>query len=109
LIAAARTSLPVLAAVISRFAVLITNDSGPAHMAYALKTPCVTVFGGADPARYGPHQAGPFQVIAYPVECRPCTFSDCPIGTICLENVHPAEVVRAAERLMRANPAPHPG
>ncbi len=107
-IAAARTSLPVLAAVISQLSVLITNDTGPAHMAYALNTPCVTIFGGGDPTRYGPSQPGPFQVIAFPVDCRPCTYTECPIGTICLENVSPEEVVRAAGRVIRPMPSPQP-
>src|SRR5205823_9492312 len=91
------TSLPVLGAVIARLAVLITNDTGPAHIAYALETPTVTIFGGGDPQRNGPLQQGPYCVLAHPVPCRPCDVPVCPIGYICLEGITVAQVVDAAE------------
>ncbi len=51
---AGQESLLVMAALISRLSVLITNDSGPAHIAYALATPSVTLFGETDPREWGP-------------------------------------------------------
>jgi ADP-heptose:LPS heptosyltransferase len=56
-----RTPLPVLAAVIRRLALLLTTDSGPAHLAYAVDTPTVVVFS-REAERYGP--PGPPHVIA---------------------------------------------
>jgi ADP-heptose:LPS heptosyltransferase len=50
---AGKTSLPVLGAVIDRLSVLITNDSGPAHIAYARQIPTVTLFGHTDPKIWG--------------------------------------------------------
>src|SRR5207248_457595 len=44
-----RTSLVGLGAVIARLAMLVTNDTGPAHIAYALETPTVTIFGAGNP------------------------------------------------------------
>jgi ADP-heptose:LPS heptosyltransferase len=51
---AGRTSLPELGAVIASLAVLVSGDSGPAHIAYALDTPSVTIFGATSPAEWGP-------------------------------------------------------
>jgi ADP-heptose:LPS heptosyltransferase len=95
---AGRTSLPVLGAAARRLAVLLTNDSGPAHVAYALRTPAVVVFGSTDPARWGPLERDRHRVLAAPVGCRPCGYDDaCPIGLPCLERVAVRHVVEAAE------------
>jgi ADP-heptose:LPS heptosyltransferase len=94
-----KTSLPVLGAVISRLSLLLSNDSGPAHIAYALGTPSVTIFGATDPARWGP-SGGPHAVLSRPVPCRPCASTDCPIGTPCLIGLDVGAVVEAAERVM---------
>jgi ADP-heptose:LPS heptosyltransferase len=51
---AGKTSLATLGAVIARLSVLVANSSGPAHIAYALGTSTVTVFGNASVERYGP-------------------------------------------------------
>ncbi len=63
-----RTSLPVLGAVLARLSLLITNDSGPAHIAYALAVPTVTIFGDSDPARWGPPADVKFRFIAGRIE-----------------------------------------
>ncbi len=94
---AGRTSLPVAGAVIRRLAVLLTNDSGPAHIAYALGTPTVTLFGGTDPRRWGPPPRPGHRVLAHPVPCRPCESDACPIGYACLERITVEQVVQAAQ------------
>ena len=95
-----RTSLPVTGAVIQNLAVFLTNDTGPAHMAYALGAPTVTIFGGGDPLRNGPAVQGPFRLLAHPVPCRPCETGSCPIGLLCLESIPVEAVVAAAEEVM---------
>jgi ADP-heptose:LPS heptosyltransferase len=95
-----KTSLPVSGAVIQRLALLITNDSGPAHIAYALNTPTVVVWGGEDLERYGPPQVGPFRVLLHPVDCRPCGYAQCPIGYICLEQITPELALNACEEVL---------
>jgi ADP-heptose:LPS heptosyltransferase len=100
-----RTSLGVLGAVISRLAVLITNDSGPAHVGYALGMPTVTVFGGSDPRTWGPGARAGHRVLAHPVPCRPCNHGRCPIGSPCLHGVTVEQVVEAASDLMQRGPA----
>jgi ADP-heptose:LPS heptosyltransferase len=93
---AGRTSLAVLGAVIAQLAVLVTNDSGPAHVAYALGTPTVTVLGGGRPAAYVPLMDGPYRILSYEVPCRPCDYADCPVGYTCLEGVTVQQAVEAA-------------
>lgn len=98
---AGRTSLPELGAVIQRLTLLVTNDTGPAHIAYALRTPTVTVFGGGDPRTYGPLVDGPFRPLVHEVACRPCSYRECPIGYRCLEGVTVGQAMEAAEEVMR--------
>lgn len=98
---AGREPLGEMGAVIFRLDVLITNDSGPAHMAYALDTPSVTVFGGTSPGEWGPLDERIHRVIAYEVPCRPCNYQVCPIGYTCLQGVSVPEVVAAARDAIR--------
>ncbi len=93
-----RTAVAVLGAVIERLSVLVTNDSAPAHLAYALGTPSVTVFGGTEPWRWGPPRSPAHAVLAHPVPCRPCSGDHCPIGFRCLEAISPGQVAAAAMR-----------
>ena len=70
-------------------------------MAYALGTPTIIVFGGTDPAAWGPPPGGPHRVLAQEVSCRPCDYLECPIGYPCLEGVSVPQVVAAAEDVIR--------
>src|SRR5690349_4259706 len=109
------TTLPALGAVIARLAVLVTNDSGPAHIAYALGAPTVTIFGGSDPEAYGPPHAGPFRVVLRDVPCRPAgslPCASCAYGHRCLTGVAVADVLAAAEEVIGAHgtyDGPSPG
>ncbi|GAC1467282.1 MAG: glycosyltransferase family 9 protein [Ktedonobacteraceae bacterium] len=96
-----KTSLVVLGAIIARLSVLVTNDSGLAHIAYALDTPTVTIFGAGDPQTNGPFHPGPFKVLARDVLCRPCGNSTCPIGYLCLDGVSVKNVFQATGNIMR--------
>ena len=97
---AGRTSLGVLGAVIARLSLLLTNDSGPAHIAYALGVPTVTIFGETDPARWGPPEGGPFRVVRRDLPCRPCAEDGCLFGYECLSAVTVDEVVGAASEVI---------
>ena len=90
------TSLPALGAVIERLDVLVTNDSGPLHVASALGTPTVTIFGSTDPARWAALKRDRHRALVHPISCRPCDHVECPIGYICLQAVRVEEVVDAA-------------
>lgn len=89
---AGRLSLNELVYIISRLTLLITNDSGPMHIAAATKTPLVAIFGPEDPALLGPYtSANLCRVISKLVDCRPCNKAKCDLPR-CLDLITPAEV-----------------
>lgn len=96
-----KTSLVVLGAVFSRLSLLVTNDSGPAHIAYALHVPSVTIFGGTDPARWGPSEGDESRVVVNPVPCWPCDYWECPVGYRCLEGISVQTVLQKAYEVFR--------
>ncbi len=97
---AGRTSLAELLGIVCRLDLLITNDTGPAHIGYVLNVPTVAIFGGGDPNRNGPLNPGPRRILAYPVPCRPCEAPECPIGYVCLQHIDIDQVVEAAQEIM---------
>ena len=68
---AGHLDLLTLAAILERLDLLITGDTGPMHLAAAVATPIVAVFGPSDPARYAPR--GPLdRVVRVDLPCSPC-------------------------------------
>src|SRR5437899_921845 len=65
-----KTTLKELISLLRRVRVLITNDSGPMHLAAALGTPVVAMFGPTDPIRTGPYGAG-HEVLRAGIPCSP--------------------------------------
>jgi ADP-heptose:LPS heptosyltransferase len=63
--------LLVLAALFERVDLLLTGDTGPMHLASAVGTPVVAVFGASDPRRYAPRGASD-RVIRVDLPCSPC-------------------------------------
>ena len=83
----------LLTALLSEIDVLVSGDTGVAHLAAALGTPAVTLFGPTDPTLSAPR--GPVRVLAHPVPCAPCFYRECPIDHPCLRDLH-ASAVRDA-------------
>jgi len=81
-----RTTLRQLAAVLSRADLFIGNDSGPMHIANALRTPVVALFGPTDPCVTAPFQE-PSTYIRKPVACWPCAYRDCPFDHRCMTSI----------------------
>lgn len=71
-----RTTLKGLAALLGKAKVLVTNDSGPMHVAAAVGTPCAAFFGPTDPKRTGPYGEG-HRIISAGAGCAPCFRRDC--------------------------------
>jgi lipopolysaccharide heptosyltransferase II len=87
-----------LAAVIERASVLVSNNSGPVHLASALGTPVVDLYALTNP-QHAPWQT-PHRVLFRDVECRWCYRSECPQQHhACLLGVAPDEVVQATLEL----------
>jgi heptosyltransferase-2 len=96
---AGKTSLETLIGVLAESCLMITNDSGPMHIAAALGVPTVAVFGSTDERVTGPF--GPrTRVVKHQVECSPCLLRECPIDHRCMNGVTVAEVCRAALELI---------
>lgn len=96
-----KTSLETLIGVISQSSLMLTNDSGPMHVAAALGVPTVAVFGATNDIVTGP--CGPrTRVVKEPVECSPCMLRECPIDHRCMTRVSAEAVCRAAREVLRA-------
>jgi len=92
---AGRTTLKELVAVIAEGRVMATNDSGPMHIAAAVGTPVVAIFGPTNPRRTGPYGKG-HRVLAGRAACSPCYRRRCLLGGTdairCMRNIGPDEV-----------------
>jgi heptosyltransferase-2 len=96
-----KTSLETLIGVLAEASLVITNDSGPMHMAAALGIPTVAVFGSTDErvtAPFGPRT----RIVKHPVECSPCLLRECPIDHRCMNRVTVDDVCNAARELVGA-------
>ncbi|MGI8556264.1 MAG: lipopolysaccharide heptosyltransferase II, partial [Pyrinomonadaceae bacterium] len=92
-----KTTLAELAAVLSVCDLLVSNDTGPAHIAAALGTKTLVIFGPTNPVTTHPIGA---EIIRKEVECSPCMLRDCPIDHRCLTRISAAEVFYQALNLL---------
>jgi heptosyltransferase II len=90
-----KTSLETLIGVLAESSLMITNDSGPMHIAAALGVPTVAVFGSTDERVTAPFGART-RVVKNPVECSPCLLRECPIDHRCMNGVTVDDVCKAA-------------
>ncbi|RPJ55354.1 MAG: lipopolysaccharide heptosyltransferase II [Acidobacteria bacterium] len=92
---AGATSLPSLMALISLCNLFITNDSGPMHLAAALGTTQIALFGSTDEIATGPYSPKA-TVVHKHVECSPCLLRECPLDLRCFERIEVDEVYELA-------------
>jgi heptosyltransferase-2 len=97
-----QTTLEALAGVLALSAACVANDSGAMHMAAALGTPVVALFG---PTRE--YETAPLtranrraEVLTHPVWCRPCMLRECPIDHRCMKGIAPERVYTALTSLL---------
>lgn len=108
---AGRTSPTILAAMLSKCKLLVTNDTGPMHVAAAVGIPTVALFGSTSPTWTRPFGIG-HEVIYKHLECSPCFQRSCPIGYKCLHAISVQEVYEAVMKKlkkpqkMKAEPLP---
>jgi ADP-heptose:LPS heptosyltransferase len=102
--AAAATDLPLLAtaALIKRMQVMIANDTGPMHLAFALKVPTIGLFTPTDPNLCGPYFVKNALSIAKTPTCTPCLRKKC-WEPFCLLQIGVQEVYDATLKLFYAS------
>jgi len=89
-----------MAALLERLDVLVTNDTGPMHLAAAVGTPVVALFGPTSFRRTGPW--GPtHRIVCAPVPCSPCYRRECDRGEGCMAAIPVERVREAVEQLLR--------
>lgn len=94
-----KTTLLDLAYIYKRAQALITTDSGPMHLAAALETPVVALFGPTDPARTGPYGFDHI-IIRTGIACSPCLEKKCSTKK-CMEDISIGQVFSAVKELLR--------
>ena len=101
------TDLVVLAAVLEQLSLFITGDTGPMHLAAAVGTPVLAIFGPSLPTRFAP-RAVRSRLVRIDIACSPCNLLRRPparcVGHVpdCLAGISSDEVLRAAEELLQA-------
>ena len=94
-----QTSVAEATAVISVANILITNDTGPAHIGSALGTPTLVIFGPTNPLTTRPFATNA-EIIQQKPDCAPCMLRDCPIDHRCMTAITPEEVFAQANAMM---------
>lgn len=102
---AGKTTIRELMAHISLCNAMLSNDSGPMHIAAALKTPLVALFGSTNEVKTGPYEHG--TVIHKHVDCSPCYQRVCPIDFRCMTRIEVDEVCEKILQAIQEAPAKH--
>jgi ADP-heptose:LPS heptosyltransferase len=100
--------LVVLAAVLERLSLFITGDTGPMHLAAAVGTPVLAIFGPSLPTRYAPVSPRS-RIVRIDIHCSPCNLLRQPPARClnrvpdCLAGIATADVLRAANDMLDAS------
>jgi len=94
LVLSGATTIRELMAAVKRCAVLLTNDTGPMHIASAFQVPVVAIFGPTDWRTTAPFGSA-HSIVREPVECAPCLLRECPIDHRCMTRVTVEQVYEA--------------
>lgn len=104
--AAGTLTFPAFAALIAAADVVVTNNTGPMHVAAALDTPVVALFALTNPPEQWRPWRVPHRMLWHEMPCRLCYSRVCPTTHDCLTRVSAAEVVRAVADLLRETADP---
>ncbi len=96
IVAAGKTDLCELASLIKRCSVFITTDSATMHVASAMKTPFVALFGPTAPERHAPMYTE-HKIIRHDLRCSPCYRPVCGKGYKCMKKISVEEVLNAVK------------
>lgn len=86
-----KSDLATLAGILAQARAVVSNDSGAMHLAGAVGTHVVAMFGATNELRTSPLSAGPDapapSILTHPVFCRPCMLRECPIDHRCMRGI----------------------
>lgn len=97
-------ALPEVTALASKAHVFVGNDSGIAHIAAAVGTPSVVVFGSSNRDHWRPWTDAPNEIVFEPFACQPCPGYECKEfgDSRCIRDIPPSAVFTALERVLSA-------
>lgn len=94
------TTLSELGGIIERCAVVVSNDSGPMHIAAALNVATLGIFGPTNPLQQGPYGEGHRWVRNEDLDCLECSLTTCSIGNICMTQLSVERVMDVFDQLL---------
>ena len=95
-----KTSLDQITAVLSAVDLIVTNDTGPAHIGAALGRPTLVIFGPTNPLTTRPFSPVA-EILRHPPDCAPCMLRDCPIDHRCMTAITVDEVFERSHALLK--------
>ena len=97
------TTLRQLGALLKRCSIVVTNDSGPMHIAAAVGTPVLGIYGPTDPLLQGPCGENNVVVRNEGLNCLGCNLTVCPIGHPCMLGLGVETVLQGVRVLLARN------
>lgn len=94
-----KTSIRQMMSLIDAASLMVTNDSGPMHVAAGFNVPIVAIFGSTDHTTTSPY-ADRYRIVRHDVECSPCLLRECPIDHRCMDRVTVDDVVAAVKAFL---------
>ena len=94
------TTLGQLGALLKRCTIVVSNDSGPMHIAAAVGTPVLGIYGPTNPRLQGPYGPNHLTIRNEGLDCLGCNLTKCPIGHPCMLELSVDSVMSAVERLL---------
>jgi heptosyltransferase-3 len=97
------TTLSQLGALFKRCTIVVSNDSGPMHVAAAVGTPVLGIYGPTNPVLQGPYGLKHVTVWKEGLDCLGCNLTKCPIGNPCMKELTVETVMKSVEELLKKN------
>ena len=97
------TTLKQLGALLKRCTFVVSNDSGPMHIAAAVGTPVLGIYGPTSPALQGPFGSRHITVHKEGLDCLGCNYTKCPIGHPCMLELSVDAVMDGVQQLLNKN------